>query len=379
MTRVGITGHQRLKDSTAWPWVESTMREELAAMAMPLVGVTSLAIGADQLLASLVIELGGEIQAVIPFPDIERTFSAKDLPAYRRLAQKATLEVLKTQGTHEDAYLAAGQRVVDLSDILFAVWDGKSAKGKGGTADIVAYASQRALPVIYINPISRTVRKSWIKSHNELDYRSFFEAKRITDDTKAEKALEHALDIRKFEIGLYWQRAAYFWALIAVAFAGYFAILSAEHLCEKEYLAYIVSCIGLLFTWAWFLVNRGSKYWQENWENHVDMLEDEITGPLYKTVLHRPPQKEFFEKYVIGPMAVSVSKINQWVSCFVLCIWIALVLHALPKLRLTYRLSIKHTVIGGITLLVACLMFRKGKTDEQHPPRVMSKREARIQ
>jgi hypothetical protein len=215
--------------------------------------------------------------------------------------------------------------------------------------------------------------------NNEEKYRRSFEVNKVADGTKAEKALEHALDIRKFEIGLYWQRAAYFWALIAVAFAGYFAILSAEHLEEKEYLAYIISCIGLLFTWAWFLANRGSKYWQENWENHVDMLEDEITGPLYKTVLHRPPQKEFFEKYFIGPMAVSVSKINQWVSCFVLCVWIALVLHALPTLRLTCRLSIKHMLIGGITLLIAYLMLREGKTDEQHPPRVMTKREARIE
>lgn len=295
MTRVGVTGHQHLRDSSAWAWVSSVMKDELAKIPTPVVAISSLAIGADQLLARLVIERGGEVHAVLPFADIERSFSKENLPAYRQLAKHATLEVLETKGTDEDAYLAAGQRVVDLSNILFAVWDGKPAKGKGGTADIVAYASQRAVPVIYVDPLSRTVRKSWIESRNELDYRGFFEVKRVTEDTKAEKALEHALDIRKFEIGLYWQRAAYFWALIAVAFAGYFAILSAEHLCDKEYLAYIVSCIGLLFTWAWFLVNRGSKYWQENWENHVDMLEDPITGPLYKTVLHRPPQKPSLE------------------------------------------------------------------------------------
>jgi hypothetical protein len=355
------------------------MRDELAKIPMPVVAITSLAIGADQLLARLVIEHGGEIHAVLPFADIERSFSKANLPAYRQLAKHASLEVLETQGTDQDAYLAAGLRVVDQSDILFAVWDGKPAKGKGGTADIVAYASQRAVPLIYIDPLSRTVRKSWIKTRNELDYRSFFEVKRVTEETKAEKALEHALDIRKFEIGLYWQRAAYFWALIAVAFAGYFAILSAEYLCDKEYLAYIVSCIGFLFTWAWFLVNRGSKYWQENWENHVDMLEDEITGPLYKTVLHRPPQKVSLEKFLINPMAVSVSKVNQWVSCFVLCVWIALVIHALPKLTLTYRWSAKHTVIAVTTLLFACLMYFKGRTNTQHPPRVMSRREARIQ
>ncbi|WP_333653981.1 RipA family octameric membrane protein [Dissulfurispira sp.] len=121
----------------------------------------------------------------------------------------------------------------------------------------------------------------------EKEYRECFGLD-AANDSRAAKALDHALDIRKFEIELYWKRAAYFWTLIAAAFAGYFAILGSEHLKNKEYLAYIVGSIGLLFTWAWFLVNRGSKYWQENWENHVDMLEDKFTGPLYKTVLHRP-------------------------------------------------------------------------------------------
>src|ERR1700704_844080 len=209
---------------------------------------------------------------------------------------------------------------------------------------------------------------------NEEDYRSSFGGKK-SDATKTEKALDNALDIRKFEIGLYWQRAAYFWALISVAFAGYFAILSAEHLDDKEYLAYIVSCIGFLFTWAWFLVNRGSKYWQENWENHVDMLEDEVMGPLYKTVLHRPEQTSFLQKHIIGPKAISVSKINQWVSCSVLCIWVMLAYHSLSLIGLTHTPSVKRIVIAVITLSFACLMFRKGKTDGQHPPRVMTKRD----
>lgn len=25
-----------------------------------------------------------------------------------------------------------------------------------------------------------------------------------------------------------------------------------------------------------------SKFWQENWENHIDLLEDYVTGPLHK-------------------------------------------------------------------------------------------------
>lgn len=159
MTRVGITGHQRLEDPEAWPWVAKVIRDELARIAPPLVGVTSLAVGADQLLARLVLERGGMIHAVLPFADIERSFSAEHVPAYRELARQAAVEVLDTPGTDEDAYLAAGRRVVELSDILLAVWNGKPAKGKGGTADVVAYAIRRGVPLIHIDPISHTVRQ----------------------------------------------------------------------------------------------------------------------------------------------------------------------------------------------------------------------------
>ena len=119
-------------------------------------------------------------------------------------------------------------------------------------------------------------------------YREAFGLGANGDREKAKTALEHALDIRKFEIGLYWQRATYVWTLIAATFAGYFAVLAAEKMVDQYFNAYVLACVGFVFSLAWFLTNRGSKYWQENWESHVDMLEDTIAGPLYKTVLHRP-------------------------------------------------------------------------------------------
>lgn len=158
--RVGVTGHQQLEDSKAWTWVTRVMRDELARVPPPLIGVTSLAVGADQLLARLVLEVGGTIYAVLPFADIERSFSPEDVPAYRELLRQATVEVLDTHGTDEDAYLAAGQKVVELSDIVLAVWNGKPAKGRGGTADVVAYAIRRGVPLIHIDPISHTVRRA---------------------------------------------------------------------------------------------------------------------------------------------------------------------------------------------------------------------------
>ncbi|WP_176000597.1 hypothetical protein [Burkholderia vietnamiensis] len=179
---------------------------------------------------------------------------------------------------------------------------------------------------------------------------------------KTENALQHALDIRKFEIGLYWQRATYFWTLIAATFAGYFAVLSAEHMKDKDFDAYVVACVGFIFSLAWFLTNRGSKFWQENWENHVDMLEDGITGPLYKTILHRPTARGILS-VIEGPAPFSVSQINQWVSLFTVAVWLPLIATVLPAIDLKSSVSWKHVVIAVITLAAVALMLRRTKSN----------------
>jgi hypothetical protein len=159
MTRIGITGHQRLENPADWPWVEEAVGRELDAVTGSLVVVSSLAIGADQLVARLGAARGAAVLAVLPFADIQRTFAPGDLPAYRELVGQASLEILQTSGTDEDAYLAAGRRVAELSDVMIAVWDATPAKGKGGTADIVAYAVASGVPVVHINPVDRTVTR----------------------------------------------------------------------------------------------------------------------------------------------------------------------------------------------------------------------------
>ncbi|HLJ88715.1 MAG TPA: hypothetical protein VKZ53_17990 [Candidatus Angelobacter sp.] len=158
MTRIGITGHQELDSKDAWTWVTRVMLNELAEIMPPIIAVTSLAIGADQLLARLVLKKGGTIHAILPYANIERSFSPENLDSFRDLVSHATVEILNNPGGDENSYLAAGQRVADISDLMFAVWNGKPAKGKGGTADIVAYALSLHKPLIHINPITQIVR-----------------------------------------------------------------------------------------------------------------------------------------------------------------------------------------------------------------------------
>jgi len=63
-----------------------------------------------------------------------------------------SVETLSFDEPSEEAYLAAGCRVVDMSDVLLAVWDGQPARGKGGTGNIVEYARSRATRVEIVWP-----------------------------------------------------------------------------------------------------------------------------------------------------------------------------------------------------------------------------------
>ncbi len=133
------------------------------------------------------------------------------------------------------------------------------------------------------------------------------------------EALRQAHDIRKFEIELYWKRAAYFWTFIAATFAGYFALQkdTDKHLGSTC----LTACLGFLFSVAWYFVNRGSKAWQRNWELHVDLLENEVMGPLYKSLLNRYSQRfwDLTDSYPFSP-----TKINQVVGLFVILVWLFL-------------------------------------------------------
>ena len=156
--KVGVTGHRKLTDPAAWDWVRAELTALLQNIARPLIGLTSLAIGADQIFAEVVLQLEGDIELIVPFPDYERTFDEPDLAQYHRLkALSKHTEIRQNGGTEEQSYLEAGQRIVDLSDWLVAVWDGQPARGLGGTADIVHYAATIGKRCVQLNPVTHRV------------------------------------------------------------------------------------------------------------------------------------------------------------------------------------------------------------------------------
>lgn len=163
------------------------------------------------------------------------------------------------------------------------------------------------------------------------DYGSILNPNRIpiegTADDIASKRLEKILDIRKFEIDLYWKRATYFWTFIAATLTGYGFTVTAKDANSENLIRFqfLIICFGLVFSFAWFLVNKGSKFWQENWEKHLDMTEDNVIGPLYKTTISKESYSSFW--IPTRAYATSVSKINQILSLFVLTIWVGILVN----------------------------------------------------
>lgn len=182
-------------------------------------------------------------------------------------------------------------------------------------------------------------------------------------DTRAGRALAYALDIRKFEIDLYWKRATYFWTFIGAAFVGYGITYktSADH---EPWLSVVFSSLGLVFSFSWYLVNRGSKFWQNNWERHVDLLENMTLGPLYKIV---SVSKESIKGNPLSsPAQFSVSKVNQILSVFVALIWLILFVKALLPISIDLAPDFYKIVVLHLTIVFLLLLYYYGKSSSQY-------------
>lgn len=156
--KVGVTGHRLPREPEKdWTWTQGEVDRILGQFSGLLVGVTSLAIGADQIFAEAILQRQGSLEAIIPFAAYEETFAEgqERQTYYRLLALASTVEVLEKSGSDEEAYLQAGQKIVDGVDLLLAIWDGKPARGLGGTGDVVEYALAREKSVLHLNPVTR--------------------------------------------------------------------------------------------------------------------------------------------------------------------------------------------------------------------------------
>jgi hypothetical protein len=125
--------------------------------------ISSLASGSDQWTSDEALNLGYELQVVLPY---DRNEYSKDfilqneLDTYNRLCNVATA-ILELDGKAAEIkgdkripdshnYEVSGRALLNQTDLLVAVWDGQPAHGPGGTGQIVLEALQCGIPVIWI-------------------------------------------------------------------------------------------------------------------------------------------------------------------------------------------------------------------------------------
>ncbi|MEQ1736802.1 MAG: hypothetical protein ABL886_10440 [Rhodoglobus sp.] len=149
VTVVGITGHRHLDDEEG---MRAAIASRLADLEPPIVGVSALAEGADQLFARAVLSAGGELEVVIPGQNYRASLPMPARDEFDRLVEAASRVTTVDDDTVDGfAYLGAGVAMLDRCEVLFAVWDGGASRGTGGTADMVRRARERGLPVVVID------------------------------------------------------------------------------------------------------------------------------------------------------------------------------------------------------------------------------------
>ena len=160
--RIGVTGHRALADvPRVVAGVESALdRIEAAYPGRALVVVSCLAEGADRQVAEAVLKTpGARLVAVLPMPrgelvaDFATAESRAEFAAL--LARAAEVVELPARATRDEAYAAANERMLDEVDVLAAVWDGAGVQGQGGTAEVVARARARHMPLTWIHAGNR--------------------------------------------------------------------------------------------------------------------------------------------------------------------------------------------------------------------------------
>jgi hypothetical protein len=181
--RIGVTGHRHLPHAEE---LAARIDEALDVHVIRLLGsasgliqksartplaftvLTPLAEGADRLVAEVTLKRAdARIEVVLPLTveDYIEDFATDASRAeFRRLLARARRPISLREApladefepgelveARERAYEDVGRHVVRHCDVLLALWGGETARGKGGTADTVAYARSIGRPVVVID------------------------------------------------------------------------------------------------------------------------------------------------------------------------------------------------------------------------------------
>jgi hypothetical protein len=171
---VGFTGHRQLADvgriSGAVVAALTALRNEGPG---EWIALSSVAVGSDLVFTRQALGLGLAWHCVLPLPaaEFKKDFSDEEWKQVEALLPEAEqVRVIAENGEREDAYLDAGMETVHACDVLLAVWDGEAARGKGGTADVIAYARELDKPLVIIDAVTGAVRRERFEKFERTDH-----------------------------------------------------------------------------------------------------------------------------------------------------------------------------------------------------------------
>mgnify|MGYP001038509511 CR=1 FL=1 len=162
---IGVTSHRNLRAEEIEPIRQhvrtffAQMRHELPSM--PLLLLSALAAGGDQLVAQEALDAGARLLVPLPLPldmYLDDFTDAATRLKFETLCAQATviplplpsgqvLADLRAPGTQRDhQYARGGVYIASHCHILLAIWDGKPSPRVGGTAQTVRYHLSGAPP-----------------------------------------------------------------------------------------------------------------------------------------------------------------------------------------------------------------------------------------
>jgi hypothetical protein len=163
MIRIGVAGHRWVTaDATAFASAQcSAILHRARAEWRDVRALSAIAEGADAFFADAAVALGIRLEIVRPFDDYASDFTTREArERYERLRAAARAETrLAYPHRSTEAYLAGMRWIVDNSDVLVAIWDGRAAPGAGGTADAVDRANRAGRPWIHVNVVNGLVSR----------------------------------------------------------------------------------------------------------------------------------------------------------------------------------------------------------------------------
>jgi hypothetical protein len=151
--RIAVTGHRGLPPETM-RLIDEAIRSELNKYDPGrLVAISCLADGADQVFAQAVLDAGGQLDVVVPASEYRDGLPTEAHAAYDELLSRARrVHRMDRRESDSKAHMDASRFMIANADQLVAVWDGKPARGYGGTADVVELARENDLKITIVWP-----------------------------------------------------------------------------------------------------------------------------------------------------------------------------------------------------------------------------------